>query len=237
MEHRDVGGVQHHNRLAIVASLFHEPARALEVRLARSPGARSVLAFADEVRAALPIVLCLADGGLQVALLVDHVRERLPRLLIVEGWLEMVRADPPLVADDVVGDDADGRVALDLGDVVQGRLLPEVNLACLKRRGGGRLARASRTRPKGLPSSSAKLFLSVACNRSVAAIKNWPSGSRWLQRRRETTQSSAVTAWPSWNLSPSRSVKLHLRRSGLTVHVSTICGRIWPFSSCEKSVS
>src|SRR5437016_8158778 len=50
----------------------------------------------------------------------------------------MVRADPPLVADDVVGDDADGRVALDLGDVVQGRLLPEVNLACLKRRGGGR---------------------------------------------------------------------------------------------------
>ena len=138
MEHRDVGGVQHHNRLAIVASLFHEPARALEVRLARSPGARSVLAFADEVRAALPIVLCLADGGLQVALLVDHVRERLPRLLIVEGWLEMVRADPPLVADDVVGDDADGRVALDLGDVVQGRLLPEVNLACLKRRGGGR---------------------------------------------------------------------------------------------------
>src|SRR5437016_4006515 len=87
MEHRDVGGVQHHNRLAIVASLFHEPARALEVRLARSPGARSVLAFADEVRAALPIVLCLADGGLQVALLVDHIGERLPRLLLVERWL------------------------------------------------------------------------------------------------------------------------------------------------------
>src|SRR2546427_5368519 len=67
------------------------------------------------------------------------------------------------------------------------------------------LARASRTRPKGLPSSRTKLFLSVACKRSVAAIKNCPSGSRWLQRRREATQSSAVTGWPSWNLRPSRS--------------------------------
>src|SRR6059036_852928 len=81
MEHRDVGGVQHHNRLAIVASLFHEPARALEVRLARSPGARSVLAFADEVRAALPIVLCLADGGLQVALLREAAKVAPRRLL------------------------------------------------------------------------------------------------------------------------------------------------------------
>src|SRR6266404_5211504 len=75
------------------------------------------------------------------------------------------------------------------------------------------LARASSTRPKGLPSSSTKVRLSVACNRSVAATKNWPSGSRWLQRLRDTTQSSAVTGWPSWNFRPSRSVKLHLRPS------------------------
>src|SRR5437773_12497755 len=98
MEHRDVGGVQHHNRLAIVASVFHEPARALEVRIARSPGARSVLDFADEVRAALPVVLCLADGGLQVALLIDRVRERLPRLLRVVWWREGASAARPAAA-------------------------------------------------------------------------------------------------------------------------------------------
>jgi hypothetical protein len=40
------------------------------------------------------------------------------------------------------------------------------------------LARASSTKPKGFPNSSAKVFLSTACSRSVAEMKNCPSGSR-----------------------------------------------------------
>ena len=137
VEHRDVGRVQHHDRPAIVPGLLHELARVLEVRLGRRPGARAVLALADEVRAALPEVLRLADRRLQVLLLVRHVHQGLPGLLVVEGWLEMVGADPALVADGVVRDDGDVRVLLDLRDQVERRLLPDVDLTGLEGGGGG----------------------------------------------------------------------------------------------------
>src|SRR5262249_9530236 len=95
----------------------------------------------DEVRTALTVILCLADGGLQVTLLVDHVGERLPRFLVVEGRLEVVRTNPSLITDHVVGHDADGGIALDPGNVVERRLLPEVHFARLEGRGGGRRVR------------------------------------------------------------------------------------------------
>mgnify|MGYP003288126536 CR=1 FL=1 len=46
-----------------------------------------------------------------------------------------------------------------------------------------------------------------------------------------------VSAWPSWNLSPSRSVNDHFMWSLLTVYLSTICGLIWNCSSMANSVS
>ncbi len=73
--------------------------------------------------------------------------------------------------------------------------------------------------------------------RSTKVISFCPIASRLPQRAIEATTSSPVTGLPSWNSSPSRSVKVHSRLSGLTVHLSTICGWMRLFSSVPKSVS
>ena len=52
----------------------------------------------------------------------------------------------------------------------------------------------------------------------------WPMPSRTLQRFSEAMQSSAVTGWPSCHSRPSRSVKVQVSLSSLTLHLSTICG-------------
>jgi hypothetical protein len=71
----------------------------------------------------------------------------------------------------------------------------------------------------------------------VAAIRRRPMESRWPQRRMEATASSAVTAVPSWNSSPGRSLKIQLIRSGLDCQDSSICGRYSPLLSIATSVS
>ncbi len=99
------------------------------------------------------------------------------------------------------------------------------------------LPRASSTAPKGSLSSSVNVFLSDAASLPVAAVSSLPSESFCPQRWIDTTQSSAVTGWPSWNLSPSRSVNDHFMWSRLTVYLSTICGLIWRLASLANSVS
>jgi hypothetical protein len=46
-----------------------------------------------------------------------------------------------------------------------------------------------------------------------------------------------VTGWPSWNLSPSRSVNDHFIWSRLTLYLATICGLITRLASLANSVS
>ena len=64
-----------------------------------------------------------------------------------------------------------------------------------------------------------------------------PIESRAPQRCSEATQSAAVTALPSWNLRPGRSVNDHCLPSFEVVYLSTICGFGVPFASCANSVS
>ena len=99
------------------------------------------------------------------------------------------------------------------------------------------LPSASITWPKGLPSSMTKLAVSRILISFVAAISRRPMESRWPQRLMEATASSAVTAVPSWNSSPGRSLKVQLMRSGLAAQDSSICGRYSPLLSIETSVS
>ena len=70
----------------------------------------------------------------------------------------------------------------------------------------------------------------------MAAISSLPRESFWPQRCSDTTQSSAVTGWPSWNLRPSRSVNDHFMWSRLTLYLSTICG-LMRLASLANSVS
>jgi hypothetical protein len=65
----------------------------------------------------------------------------------------------------------------------------------------------------------------------------WPMPSRALQRCSEAMQSSAVTGAPSCHSSPSRSVNVQVSLSGLTFHVSTICGWTCRLRSSANSVS
>ncbi len=71
----------------------------------------------------------------------------------------------------------------------------------------------------------------------MAAISCWPMPSRTPQRFSEAMTSSEVTGAPSWNFSPSRSVKVHVFLSSDTFQVSTICGCGFMVSSIAKSVS
>ena len=61
--------------------------------------------------------------------------------------------------------------------------------------------------------------------------------SRADQRLSEATQSSAVTGAPSCHSRPSRSVKVQVSLSSLTVQVSTICGLTCRLRSSANSVS
>ena len=100
------------------------------------------------------------------------------------------------------------------------------------------LPSASSTRPNGVSRSMVNVFASTGAILLTAAIISRPSAeSRAPQRLSEATQSSAVTAAPSWNFSPSRKVKEYFIASFETVYLSTICGLILKFASRPKSVS
>ena len=58
-----------------------------------------------------------------------------------------------------------------------------------------------------------------------------------LRKDLEFHDGKAVTGLLSWNSRPSRSVKVHVFLSGLTVNFSSICGLTTPFSSIANSVS
>jgi hypothetical protein len=99
------------------------------------------------------------------------------------------------------------------------------------------LPSASRTRPNGVSRSSVNVFLSTGAILLSAAIMRRPTASFAPQRLMDATQSSAVTGWPSWNLSPSRSVNDHFIESFDIVYLSTICGLIFRSASSANSVS
>ena len=56
-------------------------------------------------------------------------------------------------------------------------------------------------------------------------------------RRKEYSTSAAVSGSPLWNVTPSRSVNVHCRPSGLTSQLSASAGRIWSCSSGSTRVS
>ncbi len=69
-------------------------------------------------------------------------------------------------------------------------------------------ASASRVSGNGLFSFRRKVLSSTAVQDSVASASFWPSASRLDQRSIEAMTSAERTGAPSWNLSPSRSVKV-----------------------------
>ncbi len=99
------------------------------------------------------------------------------------------------------------------------------------------LASASSTMPKGSLSVSVKLRASVAFHSAPLATIARPRLSRAAQRCSEAMASAEVTALPSENLRPGRSVKLHCLPSFEVVYLSTICGWGLPLESCANSVS
>ena len=99
------------------------------------------------------------------------------------------------------------------------------------------LPSASSTGPNRSPSSSVNVFRSTAAILLVWAARSRPNRSFLLHRLRDSTQSSATTAWPSCHLSPSRSVNVYFMPSFDTACLSTICGLTCSFSSVPKSVS
>jgi hypothetical protein len=69
-------------------------------------------------------------------------------------------------------------------------------------------ASASSVSGKGFFSLRRKVLSLTAVQDSVASASFWPSASRFDQRSIEAMQSADLTGAPSWNLSPSRSVKV-----------------------------
>src|SRR6266404_9761307 len=69
-------------------------------------------------------------------------------------------------------------------------------------------ANASRTSGNGRFSLSVKVLSLTAFQDSVTSAIFWPRASRLAHRSSDAMQSADRTAWPSWNLSPSRSVKV-----------------------------
>ena len=69
-------------------------------------------------------------------------------------------------------------------------------------------ASASSVSGNGFLSLSVKVLSLTAFHDSVASASFWPSASRFAQRSIDAMQSAERTGWPSWNLSPSRSVKV-----------------------------
>ena len=70
------------------------------------------------------------------------------------------------------------------------------------------LPSASSTRPQGSFSVRRTVFGSTATSSAVRAASCWPRPSRSPQRFSDATTSAEVTAAPSWNFRPSRSVKV-----------------------------
>src|SRR5262249_9174693 len=98
IEERNVGDVEHHDRIAIVARLFHELPRSREVvphnRL--GTGTCGVRTAATKYRIASPVILRRSNGPSKICDLVHHVEQRLARLFVVEWRMEEVRSEPTL---------------------------------------------------------------------------------------------------------------------------------------------
>ncbi|MNS74116.1 hypothetical protein D3C72_1075820 [compost metagenome] len=99
------------------------------------------------------------------------------------------------------------------------------------------LASASSTMPKGSLSVSVNVRASTAFHSAPASPMARPRLSRAPQRCSEAIASAEVTALPSENFRPGRSVKLHCRPSFELLYFSTICGCGLPVASCANSVS
>ena len=78
-------------------------------------------------------------------------------------------------------------------------------------------AKVSSTNPNGLLRRISKVSGPVATISFVNCIIVTPAGMRLEKRRIDATTSFAVTGWPSWNLSPGRSLNVQLRPSALFV--------------------
>ena len=100
------------------------------------------------------------------------------------------------------------------------------------------LAMPSSTRPKGSSSVRVKTLASIAFHTGLEiAVMARPMLSFEVQRCIEATTSVEVTAVPSENLRLGRRVKVQSLPSFEVVHLSTICGFGWPFSSRPKGMS
>ena len=69
-------------------------------------------------------------------------------------------------------------------------------------------ASASSASGNGRFSFNVKVLSLTAFQESVTSASFCPSASRFAQRSIEAMQSAERTGWPSWNLSPSRSVNV-----------------------------
>src|SRR5262249_37830889 len=96
VEERNVGDVEHHDRLAIVARLLHKLPRPCEVVLYDWLGTdiRRVRAAAGKYRRAGPVIARLSDRPSKICLLVHHVDQRLARLPVVEWRMQADRSEP-----------------------------------------------------------------------------------------------------------------------------------------------
>ena len=97
---------------------------------------------------------------------------------------------------------------------------------------------ASSIAPNGFDSF---IFTVESSTRSSDSSRDFRCGahvpSRPSHRRSEATTSSAFSVSPLWKGTPLRSVKVHTRPSGLTVHLSTSIGRVTSPASGANSAS
>ena len=77
----------------------------------------------------------------------------------------------------------------------------------------------------GFDSTNCSRLSSSAFSSATTGSSFWPFEFRFIQRRSETTQSSARTGSPSWKRSPSRSVMVIRLPSFSMTCPADICGR------------
>ena len=99
------------------------------------------------------------------------------------------------------------------------------------------LASAFSIRPNGSLSTIWKVRSSTAVIALVDLAKRPPRASLSVKRLIEGSTSAVVTGWPSCHLRPSRSLKVQVSWSSLTVQLSTICGLGSSLPSSANSVS
>ena len=99
------------------------------------------------------------------------------------------------------------------------------------------LASAFSIMPNGSLSTIWKVRSSTAFISWVDLASRPPSASFSVQRLIEGTTSAEVTGVPSCHFSPSRSLKVQVSLSSLTVQLSTICGCGSNLPSIANSVS